>query len=109
MKHVAKTLTDMSEQLADEDLARVCGGFNPQPDPPGRVRTPSLTSRLQPLPEGDRLARGNWGSRHISHRAIMRRRVGFPPLRQPRANLRDAFCRGREETLRLTRTQRRYR
>ena len=59
MKHVAKTLTDvMSEQLADEDLARVCGGFNPQPDPPARLGTPSLTSGLQPPPEGDRLARG---------------------------------------------------
>ena len=34
MKHVATTLTEMSEQIANEDLARVCGGFNPQPDPP---------------------------------------------------------------------------
>jgi hypothetical protein len=39
MKHVAKTtLTKMSGQLADEDLARVCGGFNPQPDPPVAIQ-----------------------------------------------------------------------
>ena len=34
MKHVATTLTEMSGQIANEDLAGVCGGFNPQPDPP---------------------------------------------------------------------------
>ena len=35
MKHVATTLTEMSGQIANEDLAGVCGGFNPQPEPPG--------------------------------------------------------------------------
>jgi hypothetical protein len=39
MKHVAKiTLTEMSGRLADEHLDRVCGGFNPQPDPPVAIQ-----------------------------------------------------------------------
>jgi hypothetical protein len=25
------------EELADDDLGKVVGGFNPQPDPPGRA------------------------------------------------------------------------
>ena len=39
MKHVATTLTEMSGQIANEDLAGVCGGFNPQPDPPRLAST----------------------------------------------------------------------
>jgi len=33
--------------LSDEELAKVSGGFNPQPTPPGSVRTSSISS----LPE----------------------------------------------------------
>ena len=54
MKHVATTLTEM--QIADEDLDRVCGGFNPQPDPP---RLASTLIQNNP-PEGDKLALGIW-------------------------------------------------
>jgi hypothetical protein len=54
VKHVATTLTEM--QIADEDLDRVCGGFNPQPDPP-RLGS---TFGLQPPPDPERLALGIW-------------------------------------------------
>jgi len=34
-----KTVTDTSgfRQVNDEELEHVCGGFNPQPDPPARL------------------------------------------------------------------------
>jgi hypothetical protein len=40
-----KTVTDMSgfRQLNDEELEHVCGGFNPQPDPPARLEIWSNT------------------------------------------------------------------
>jgi hypothetical protein len=56
VKHAATTLTERSRQIADEDLAGVCGGFNPQPDPP-RL---GLAFGLNNPPEGDRLALGIW-------------------------------------------------
>ena len=56
MKHVATTLTEMSGQIANEDLAGVCGGFNPQPDPP---RLGSTLIQNSP-PDGDKLALGIW-------------------------------------------------
>jgi len=43
--------------LDNGELARVSGGFNPQPTPPGAVRTPSLPS----LPESLR----RWASRAL--------------------------------------------
>jgi hypothetical protein len=40
-----KVMADVSgfQQLADEDLDSVCGGFNPQPDPPARYEIASTT------------------------------------------------------------------
>jgi hypothetical protein len=50
MQDVANTLTDVSgcRQLADDELVQVCGGFNPQPNPPARHEIPSNTPILMP-------------------------------------------------------------
>ena len=58
MKQIPNTLTDMSasRQLTDEELAKACGGFNPQPDPPARSNT------LMSVPEGDRFLIGAMGT-----------------------------------------------
>jgi hypothetical protein len=64
MKRKANTQTDMSvsRQLSDQELTQVCGGFNPQPDPPARQGMPSKSNPLGPVPEGDRLAIGALGA-----------------------------------------------
>ena len=47
VRTVAATRRNSDGPLDDETLARVAGGFDPQPTPPGSVRTPLITS----LPE----------------------------------------------------------
>jgi hypothetical protein len=58
MQRIANTQSDMPavQPLTDEELAQVCGGFNPQPDPPAWGGMPWNT--LNPISAPDRFAIG---------------------------------------------------